>query len=189
MNIEFRKIEIASRIFLKWSYEQSENGRKTKINASADAVIHYDLGEAMEALVPHFVLLTEMKKKPDVAKQIDLKELSEDLGSKYKVTAISIDDNKGDMIYRISGYKILHTGKVVHFETPRVKRESSIEDAYEFFDNMVQQIEVIQEEVLQFMNGKEGTSSQTTMDFDDDFNPDVDQEESDEEESFVEKVA
>lgn len=171
MNIEFKKIEIASRIFLNWDCIQIENGRKTKIKASADAVIHDDMANAMHGLVPHFVLLTEMRRRQDVTKVIDLKELPEELLEKFKVTSVSIEDNKGAMNYRIAGYKILKTGKTVHFETPKIKLESSVEDAYDFFDEMVQQIELVKEEALNYMQGKEGTSSQTAMDFDDEFDP------------------
>lgn len=187
MNIEFKKIELASRIFLKWEYTQNENGRKTKIKASADAVIHEDLSDAMQGLVPHFVLLTEMKKKPDVVKAIDLKALPEELLKKFKVTAVSIEDNKGEMNYRISGYKILNTGKTVSFDSPKVKLEASQEDQYEFYDQLVAQIDVIQEEALEYMNGKEGASNQTAMDFGDEFNPEGD--EAVEEDQFEETAA
>lgn len=177
MNIEFKKIELSSSIFLKWEYVQTDAGRKTKIKASADAVIHTDLSEAIQGLVPHFCLITEMKKKSEVAKIIDLKQISDDLLSKYKVTGVSIDDNKGEISYKISGYKVLNTGKTTAFETPKIKRESTAEDTYDFFNELEQQIEVIKEETLEYMDGKEGISSQTTMSFEgDDFDPGVDME-------------
>lgn len=176
MNIEFTKIELASRIFLKWEYVQTDAGRVTKIKASADAVVHDDLADAIQGLAPHFTLLTEMKKKPEVAKIIDLKQISEDLTSKFKVTGLSIDDNKGELSYKISGYKILNTGKTVSFETPKIKREASEDDQYDFYNELEQQIEVIKDEVLEYMNGKEGISNQTSMDFGEEFDPNAEVE-------------
>lgn len=85
MEIEISKVELASRFFLKWDYTQKDGGRTTKFKANADAPVHDDLDDAIQALVPDFVLLTEMKKKSEVVKAIDLDELPEDLLAKFKV--------------------------------------------------------------------------------------------------------
>lgn len=174
MEIEFKKVEINSGIFLKLEYSESKNGRKTKFKTSADAPIHPDLQDAIQALVPHFVLLTEMKKKSEVAKVIDLKELPEDLLSKFKATSLTIEDNKGDISYKISGYKILNTGKTVGFESPKVRLMASEEEKYDFINELEQAVDLIKEEALEYMAGKEATRTQTAMDFGEDFDPEVD---------------
>jgi len=186
MDIEIHKAEIASRIFLKWEYTQNDGLRKTKVKASADAPIHEDLVDAFQGLVPHFVLITEMKKKSDVAKAIDLKSLPEALISKYKVTGVQIDDNKGDISYTITGYKILNTGKVVSFPTPKIRVSEAEDTRYEFIDKLTEQIEFVKEEVLEYMDGKEAVRTQETMDFGDDFDP---QSEEAEQEEFEETAA
>lgn len=175
MNIDFSKIELRSGIFLNYNYTMTEAGRKTKIKANADAIVHDDLSQAIQALVPHYVLLTEMKKKPDVVKSIDLDQMPEDLLKKFKVKGVTIEDNKGDISYKISGYKILKNGRTVAFETPKISMNVSEEDQYEFFDKLEQQIELIKEEVLEYMDGKEAVVDQTKMTFGDDFNPENDE--------------
>lgn len=186
MDIEIHKAEIASRIFLKWDYTQNDAGRKTKVKASADAPIHEDLADAFQGLVPHFVLVTEMKKKSDVVKAIDLKSIPEKLIEKYRVTGVQIDDNKGDISYTITGYKILNTGKVVSFPTPKIRVSENEDTRYEFIDKLTDAIEVIKDEVLEYMDGKEAIREQQAMDFGDDFNPeDAEQEE----ETFEEAAA
>ncbi|WP_179022030.1 hypothetical protein [Winogradskyella forsetii] len=174
MDIEISNVELSSRIFLKWNYTMTSNGRKTKIKASADAPIHEDLDDALSALVPHFVLVTEMKKKSEVAKVIDLKSLPEELLNKFRVTGVAIDDNKGDISYTITGYKILNTGRTVSFSSPKIRVSASDEEKYEFLDQLMAQIEVIKEEVLEYMDGKEALREQQSMDFGDDFNPEAD---------------
>lgn len=174
MHIEIQKAEISSRIFLKWEYEEQVDGRKTKHKASSDAPIHDDLSNAIQALVPHFVLLTEMKKKPDVVKVMDLGDLPEELLSKFKVKGIAIEDNKGDISYRISGMKFLKNGKSVSFETPKTDMGTD-DDAYEFWEDLERKVETIKEEVLEYMNGKQAISNQTAMDFDEEeFDPSED---------------
>ena len=190
MHIEISKVELSSRIFPKWEYIMTESGRKTKIKASADSPIHDDLSDAMQGLVPHFVLVTEMKKKPEVAKVIDLKQLPEKLLSKYKVTGIVIDDNKGDISYKISGFKILNTGRTVGFETPKINEVTSEEDQYEFIDELISQVELIKEEMLEYMQGKEAKRQQTSMEFEEGFNPESDEsKEGEQKEEFTETAA
>lgn len=171
MDIEISNVELSSRIFLKWNYTMTDNGRKTKIKASADAPIHEDLAEALQALVPHFALVTEMKKKQDVAKAIDLKSLPEALLNKYRVTGLAIDENKGDISFTITGYKVLASSKTVSFSTPKIRVSASEDDRYEFLDQLMQSVEVLKEEVLEYMDGKEAIREQSSMDFGDDFNP------------------
>lgn len=171
MHIEIQKVEISSRIFLKWDYEEQKANVNTKVKASSDAIIHEDLSSAIQALVPHFVLLTEMRRRnPEIVKAIDLKDIPEELLKKYIVKGISIDDNKGDTKYKISGCKILGNGKVVNFDTPGTTRGSD-DNEYEFFDKLEQQVERIKDEVLEYMQGKHGVSNQTSMFDEDDFDP------------------
>lgn len=187
MHNEITKAEIRSRIFLKWDYEEHENGRITKLKASADAPIHEDLNNAFQALLPHFLLLTEMKKKPEIIKSLDLSEIPETLQKKYTIKGFSVDDNKGDLYYTIYGSKILNNGKIVSFQTPRTNRGASEEDMYEFFDKLEEKIEVIKEEVLEYMNGKQAAVNQTAMDFADDFEPEA--EDQPNQENKLEEVA
>lgn len=173
MEITIHNVELSSRVFLKWKYTQNSSGRKTKISASADAPIHDDLRDAIQGLVPHFVLITEMKKKPEVAKIIDLKQIDEDLLSQYRVTGVSKEDNKGDISYRITGTKFLKNGKSINFDTPKVKEMAPEDDKYDFITELIAQVDMVHEEVLEYMDGKEGSTNQTSMDFGDDFDPDA----------------
>lgn len=165
-DIEITKAEIIRDIFLKWEYEETQNGISTKYSANSTAAIHEDLHEAIQGLAPHFVLLTEMKKKPDVAKIIDLKQFPEELIKKFKVKSITIEDRKGDIYYTIAGTKYLKNGKSVNFSTPPTNKSAGDDDAYEFFEQLEQQVYQIQEEVFEYMQGKCAISNQTEMDFD-----------------------
>jgi hypothetical protein len=176
MHIEIKNAEITNTIFLKWEYDQTDMDRKTNIKAKADSPIHEDLREAFEKLIPHFVLLTEMKKKPQMAKIIDLKQLDEDLLSKFKVRAFTLEEKNGETSVKISGYKILTSGKAISFETPNTKRGNQ-EEGYEFFDELMICIEDLKDEILEYMEGKESERAQVAMEFGDeaeDFEPETD---------------
>lgn len=175
MHIEIKNAQITGSIFLMWEYTQTDEGRKTNIKAKADSPIHEDLRLAFDKLVPHFVLLTEMKKKPEVVKNIDLKMMDEELLSKFKAKGFSLDEKNGETSIKISGMKFLVSGKAVSFETPSTRRETK-DDGYEFFEELVQCIEDLKDEILEYMNGKESERVQVSMEFGDeadDFEPET----------------
>lgn len=170
MHIEILKAEITGQLFLKWEYDEVSATRKTNHKAKSDAPIHEDLRGSIKALAPHFVLLTEMKKKPDVVKDIELHEASEKLLNKFIVQGFQIEETKGVRYITLTGMKILSNGKAVKFETPKTDRGND-EEAYEFFDELEEAIEVVQEETLQYMEGKQAEHPQTEMFDDEEFDP------------------
>ena len=175
MHIEIKNAQITGSIFLAWEYTQTEEGRKTKIKASCDAPIHDDLREAFDKLIPHFVLLTEMKKKPEVVDNIDLDELDEELLKKFRVKAFTTEEKNGETSIKLSGVKFLNTGKTVNFDTPKTNRGEG-DKAYEFFTELLAAIEHLKEEILEYMKGKSGERQQVSMDFGDeaeDFEPEI----------------
>lgn len=183
MHIEIKNAEISRSIFLKWEYDQTEEGRKTNVKASADAPIHEDLQDAFDQLAPHFVLLTEMKKKPDVAKLIDLKNIDEELLKKFKVRGFAVEEKNGESHILLSGYKILNTGKTVKFQTPKTNRGNK-DEGYEFYDQLLVAIENLKEEIMEYMEGKCSEHYQASMDFEgeeedaaEDFTPQIEETE------------
>lgn len=189
MEFYIKSAKIKSSIFLAWSYEKHEPGKVTNIKADSNAPIHQDLIDAFQSFIPHFVLLSEMKKKPDVVKMIDLdSEISEDLKRLFKIESVSVVDSNGEMAVTISGRKHLQNGKSITFSTPSTDRGSK-DNEYEFYDKMIERVENLQEEVMQYMEGKHGEIAQKTIGFEDDqdgdkddasgFNPNADTKESD----------
>lgn len=178
MHIEIKNAQITGSIFLAWEYIQTEEGTKTKIKAKSDAPIHDDLRAAFDKLIPHFVLLTEMKNKPEVVRNIDLEEIDEALLKQFKVKGFSIEEKNSDTNITLSGMKFLNTGKTVTFEAPKTNRGEG-DNAYEFFTELLAAVEHLKEEILEYMEGKSNERPQVAMEFEDeadDFEPEVDEE-------------
>ncbi|MAM17591.1 MAG: hypothetical protein CMH22_06505 [Methylophaga sp.] len=168
MEIHVKSAEIRSRLFLKWSYEDHKPGRKDTLTANSDAPIHDDLHNAFQSLLPHLLLLTEQKQKPDVVKQLDLdKPLPEEITNKFKVTGFSTEEKNGETYVKITGVRHLNTGKNLALTMPSTGRGSK-EDEYEFFDKMIDAVELIKGEVVAFMEGKQAERSQPEIGFDED---------------------
>lgn len=179
MELHINGAEIRSKMFLKYNYEEHRAGRKTVLTANCDAPIHEDLRTAFQKLIPHFLLLTEMKNKPEVVKKIDLDQpIDEELLKKYKVKSFSIEEKNGDQIVQISGLKHLNTGKSISFSTPKIGPGTK-DNEYEFYDKMITTVENLQEEIMEYIEGKQAERAQGAIDFSDDagdFDPEEDTE-------------
>lgn len=168
MEIHINSAEIRSRMFLKWNYEKHVPGRKDNLSATSDAPIHEDLQNAFQSLLPHLLLLTEQKNKPEVVKQMDLGlELPEDIMNKFKVTGFSTEDKNGEIAVKISGIRHLNTGKNLSLSMPSTVRGSK-DSEYEFYDKMIEAVDQIKAEVVAFMDGKQAERSQPEIGFGDD---------------------
>lgn len=174
-NIEINKASIVSSLFLSYEYDETEIGvRVTNHKCKSDAPIHDDLRDAFKALTPHLAMISEMKKKPDLVKDLDQKTVSEELLKKYRVKGFIVEFKKGATFITLLGEKKLSNGRIISFSTPPTDRGTD-EDAYEFFDTLVELVEYCQEEILEYMNGKQAEQMQTELfgDEADDFEPEI----------------
>lgn len=158
MSVEIKKAKIKSRLFLSYEYVVKEKDVENKNSTSSDAPIHEDLQNAFDSLIPHLVHICE----EEILNSVSALEV-ERLISKYKVTGITIsgsDDMEGVVI---SGYKTLASEKVVNFNTPFQKFS---DDEYLFSTDLYNSVGILKTEVLEYMDGKQGTKSQVgTFDF------------------------
>lgn len=152
MSVEIKKAKIKSRLFLSYEYVVKEKDVENKNSTSSDAPIHEDLQNAFDSLIPHLVHICE----EETLNSVSALEV-ERLISKYKVTGITIsgsDDTEGVVI---SGYKTLASEKVVNFNTPFQKFS---DDDYPFSSDLYNSVGILKTEVLEYMDGKQGTKSQ-----------------------------
>lgn len=167
-NIEIIGADLKSDMFLNVNYEVKDLNRKTKRTDKCDAPIHEDLRNAFNKLIPHYLLLTETKKKPELVKDIDLeKEVPEHLLKMFKITGFSLEDKSGEVSVQISGYRKLKNGKRVAFQTPKTNRGTK-DDEYEFYNKLMQCIDDLKEEVFEYIDGKQAERMQKSIDFDND---------------------
>lgn len=177
MELHINGAEIRSKMFLKYNYEEHRAGRKTVLTANCDAPIHEDLKDAFQKLIPHFLLLTEMKNKPEVVKKIDLDlPIDEDLLKKFYIKSFSVEEKNGEQHVQISGMKHLNTGKSISFSTNKTGPGTK-DNSYEFYDQLIEAVENLQEEVMEYIEGKQAERAQAAIEFGDaagDFDPEGD---------------
>lgn len=167
MEIEIKKAAIKNRIFLSSEYVEKLNGVNKTRKEDSDAIVHDDLIHAFQKMVPHFALLTEQVPESEVESIIlNNREIPGDLLHKIKVTGISVGGSGESEGITISGAKRLSNGKTVNFNTPFTKWEA-VDEGYKFISELINVLEDLKDEVVAYMEGKQGTKAQTEMSFGD----------------------
>jgi hypothetical protein len=181
MNIVIKKAGIRNSIFLSYEFEQKDADVNNTIKTSSDAPIHDDLRAAFRALIPHFAFVCEEITNEDLVRAaierpesyLEDREHSVSLDFfKFYVNEFSIVDKKGMYFLTISGNKQLTDGDIVSFSAPAIDLEGS---SYMFIRQLNEAVDVLKNEVLAYMQGKQAPKAQLQM-FDD--------EEADSEEAF-----
>ena len=130
-------------------------------------IIHRDLREAMNALIPHLAVLTEQRE----AYNRNLSEVKADdnLPVRLSVLGISISGDSLDEGITITGNRMLQTNKVLNLNSPVAMLDGET-DRYEYADDLYQLVENIKYEVCQYVEQKKWAIKQGEL-FEDNATP------------------
>lgn len=131
-------------------------------------IIHKDLREAMNALIPHLAVLTEQRE----AYNRNLSEVKADsnLPVRLSVLGISISGDSLDEGITITGNRMLQTNKVLNLNSPVAMLDGET-DRYEYADDLYQLVENIKYEVHQYVEQKKWAIKQGNLFEDGDVTP------------------
>lgn len=123
-------------------------------------IIHKDLREAMNALIPHLAVLTEQRE----AYNRNLSEVKADsnLPVRLSVLGISISGDSLDEGITITGNRMLQTNKVLNLNSPVAMLDGET-DRYEYADDLYQLVENIKYEVRQYVEQKKWAIKQGNL--------------------------
>lgn len=114
-------------------------------------IIHKDLREAMNALIPHLAVLTEQREAYD--RKLSEVRADGDLPVKLQVLGISINGDSLNEGIQITGCRMLQTGKVLNLNSPTAMLDGET-DRYEYADDLYQLMENVKYEVRQYVEEK-----------------------------------
>lgn len=150
----------------KYSYEiMAGAGKGDKVkNREGANFIHDDLNNAFQQLNVHMAILDDAFKSVYGDKLPGLDELNNhEITTHFDVTTVKItgqDENYGIIIY---GDKIVKHGAIM-LESPKIKST----DGYIFFAELREAVELVMDEVYEYMNGKAAPKmEQGSLDFPD----------------------
>lgn len=147
--MEFSKIQLTKQRTLSAVYKDEDGNVITFVGAN---IVHRDLREAMQALVPHLALITEQREAYNETMKALKKQRITDEGENniYKrldVEGVTLENNEREV--SISGQRILSTVGVMKMQTPRIDTEDK--DTYKYCDDLSLDLEQLKYEAKEYI--------------------------------------
>ena len=163
--MEFSKIQLTKQNTLTCVYKNDDGD---VINFVGANIVHKDLKQAMQALIPHLALITEQREAYD-RKLSDLKaqsitdENSDNVFKKFTVEGISLANDGREVA--IQGIRILMKAGVVKLETPRIDTEDS--DEYQYTNDLALDVDALVYEAKAYIEERKWGVKEAEIDFKD----------------------
>ncbi len=142
--MEIRKIKWTPKNGMSIEYHVAENGIEVHYTKQSDAVPTLDCQNALQALKPHLLALTELVPYPKSDKdRIDT--------SSFTITGISLSGYGEDEKVIITGKKVLTSGKAIALNSPLQSLYNT--DTYEWSGNLAREVEFLVSEVKLYLGG------------------------------------
>ena len=162
--MEFQKIQITKQGTLNVTYK---NGDGDIISFAGANVIHKDLKQAMQALVPHIAIITEQREAYNTTlSTLKAQSIADDGDNVYKrmsVDTLSFSD--GERKVSLGGCRILGKGGVITVTAPTISLEDS--DSYEYNNDLDIDIEAVKYEAKEYIEQHKWGVKQAEIDFND----------------------
>lgn len=165
--MEFQKIQITKSRTLNVVYK---NGDGDVVTVTGANLVHKDLRQAMNALIPHFAIVMEQRE----AQGRNLKQVQGDRitdegnNSVYKrldVDTVTFSDYEQEA--SISGCRILLSGYSIKLASPIVHLKD--DEHYEYHDELAADLEAVKYEAKQYLEEKKWGVKQAEIAFEDPF--------------------
>lgn len=167
--MKIRKIMLTKVNTLQVVYKDADNNVVTLDGVN---IVHKDLKEAMNALIPHFALLCEMKEAGDKSLKILEGEKGQLEGGVYnilKVSGVEFGDDEAQC--QMVGSKILQRGDVLNIKSPKVSLLD--DDQYEYLSDLSLAVDGLKYEAVQYVQEKKWGLKEASIDFEDPFKGEV----------------
>lgn len=138
---------------------------------TSEALVHDDLREALKPFNEHWAIFGEQVAEPKANYEFDgsLKGLDRVTVTSVTISGGNSDPDGGDdekpLGVHIQGTRRLKCGRVINFCTPGIKLASP-QEKYRFSTQVDQHLQVLEDEVWQYLNGKHAPPAQTALNFD-----------------------
>lgn len=163
--MEFQKIQLTKQNTLTVTYK---NGDGDVINFTGANIVHKDLRDAMNALIPHLSIITEQRE----AYNRTLKEVQGDritdegINSVYKrftVDTVSFANNERKV--SLSGVRLLTTAGVVQLSTPQIDTEE--DENYQYHNELAIDVEAVKYEAKEYIEQRKWGVKEASLEFKD----------------------
>ena len=163
--MEFTKIQLTKQNTLNVTYK---NGDGDIIQFTGANIVHKDLKEAMNALIPHLALITEQREAygrslSDVQGDRITDEGQDSVFKRFTCDTVSLANAEREV--SISGVRILLKTGIVNLSTPKIDLES--DEDYDYNNDLSLDIDAVKYEVKAYIEEKKWGVKEASIKFDD----------------------
>ena len=163
--MEFQKIQLTKQNTLTVTYKNADGD---VINFTGANIVHKDLKDAMNALVPHLSIITEQRE----AYNRTLKEVQGDritdegIKSVYKrFTVDTVTFSNNERKVSLSGVRLLTTAGVVQLSTPQIDTEE--DENYQYHNELAIDVEAVKYEAKEYIEQRKWGVKEASLEFKD----------------------
>lgn len=162
--MEFSKIQITKQGTLNATFKNADGDIIQFVGAN---VVHKDLKEAMQAIVPHLAMITEQREayKVTLSKLREAKITDEGDNVYKRMTVDSICLSNGEQRVSITGSRILSTKGVISLSTPNINLEEG--EDYDYCNDLALDIDAVKYEAKEYIEQRKWGVKQADIKFDD----------------------
>lgn len=163
--MEFTKIQLTKQNTLNVTYKNADGD---VIDFKGANIVHKDLKDAMNALIPHLALITEQREAYGrTLKQVQGDRITDEgtdsVFKRFTCDAISLGN--GEREVSISGQRILMKTGIVNLSTPRIDLES--EDDYDWHNDLALDLDAVKYEAKAYIEEKKWGVKEASIEFKD----------------------
>ena len=163
--MEFQKIQLTKQNTLTVTYK---NGDGDVINFTGANIVHKDLRDAMNALIPHLSIITEQREAYNrTLKEVQGDRITDDgIKSVYKrftVDTVSFTNNERKV--SLSGVRLLTTAGVVQLSTPQIDTEE--DENYQYHNELAIDVEAVKYEAKEYIEQRKWGVKEASLEFKD----------------------
>lgn len=160
--MEFQKIQVTKQGTLNCTYKNEDGDVITFIGAN---IIHRDLKEAMQAIIPHLALITEQREAwVTTYEQLKAQRITDNDDNIYKrLNVESLSFSNGEQRVSITGNRILSKAGVISLTTPNVGLED--DEQYEHNNDLALDIDAVKYEAKAYIEERKWGVKEASLDF------------------------
>ena len=161
--MEFTKIQLTKQGTLTATYKNADGDVIQFVGAN---IVHKDLKDAMNALVPHLAIITEQREAygrslKDVQGDRITDEGDNSVFKRFSIETISLGNKEQEV--SITGQRILIKTGIVSLTTPKIDLEDA--DQYDYNDALSLDIEAVKFEAKAYIEERKWGVKEASIDF------------------------
>lgn len=161
--MEFLKIQVTKKSTLNIVFK---DGAGNIVTVEGSNIVHKDLKQAMNGLIPHIALMTEQREADGrTLKQVEADRIT-DANSRSVFKMLGVDTitlSEDECVVCLNGYRILQTSDVIRLNTPNVNVGDT--DKYQYGNELSLAIDAVKYEAKLYYEEQKWGIKEGSLDF------------------------